>query len=217
MINLAKTALLALGLLFIGCRSLVPDQAVADATTVSIIHVVSHDWHAGIVVRRSDIPAASWPEKRDFPNADYLEVGWGDRDYYQSRDPGFGTTLKAGLWPTASVLHVVGFRGSVTGNFPHSKVIALPVSRDGLTQLIAFIDAAHDRPDRRPLRSLGRGLYGDSHYYPARGRFHLFNNCNGWTARALRAAGYAVNDAMTVGGLLGQLERDIPATGKPPR
>lgn len=213
MVNLARPGWLALGLLIIGCHSITPDQAVADAPGVSTIYVVSHGWHAGIVVHRSDIPGDRWPEMQDFPNADYLEVGWGDRDFYQSRDPGLVTTLKAGLWPTDSVLHVVGFRGPVSGYFPHSQVIALPISRDGLARLIAFIDDAHDRPDRTPLRSLNPGLYGDSRYYAARGRFHLFNNCNGWTARALRAAGYTVDDAMTVRGLFDQLEGDTATPG----
>ncbi len=31
--------------------------------------------------------------------------------------------------------------------------------------------------------------YPDSNFYDARGRFHLFNTCNTWTARTLRAGG----------------------------
>jgi len=215
-VGFARLALLVNGLLVLGCNSLVPVQASSDPMAVGEIHVVSHGWHAGIVIRRADIPEGSWPEKQDFRNVDYLEVGWGDRDYYQARDPGLGVTLKAAMWPTASVLHVVGFRGPVAGNFPHSDVLVLPVSRAGLARLIAFIDAAHDRADRAPLRSLGPGLYGDSRYYPARGRFHLFNNCNRWTARALRAAGYDIDDSVTVGGLLAQLERYTVSPGNMP-
>jgi uncharacterized protein (TIGR02117 family) len=215
--GLAIFALLVYGLLVPGCNSLAPVQVAADTTAaVSEIHVVSHGWHAGVVIRRSDIPEGSWPEKRDFRNAEYLEVGWGDRDYYQARDPGLGAMLMAALWPTASVLHVAGFPGPVTGYFPHSAVIVLPVTREGLARLIAYIDAAHDRPDRTPLRPLGPGLYGDSHYYPARGRFHLFNNCNRWTARALRAAGYDIDDSLTVGGLFTQLEGHAASPGRMP-
>lgn len=211
-----RPVLLACWLLALGCNSLAPVRTDAGSPLVCEIHVVSHGWHAGIVIRRSDIPDDAWPEKRDFPNAEYLEVGWGDRDYYQARDPGLGTTLKAALWSTASVLHVVGFRGPVAGYFPHSDVVALPVTREGLARLIAFIDAAHERPDRTPLASLGSGLYGDSRYYPARGSFHLFNNCNRWTARALRAAGHDISDSITVGGLLAQLERRTAPAGKLP-
>jgi len=37
---------------------------------------------------------------------------------------------------------------------------------------------------------LASGLGANSLFYPARGKFHLFNTCNSWTARALKAAGY---------------------------
>ena len=73
------------------------------------IYLVSHGWHAGIVVKRADIPPGIWPQHKDFPDSEYLEVGWGDRDYYMTPSPHLGITLKAGLLPTASVLHIVGF------------------------------------------------------------------------------------------------------------
>ena len=89
----------------------------------STIYLVSHGWHAGIVVKRTDIPAGIWPQHNEFPEAEYLELGWGDKDYYMTPKPNLGITLKAGLLPTASVLHVVGFRGPVTDYFPRSEVI----------------------------------------------------------------------------------------------
>ena len=83
------------------------------------IYLASHGWHAGIVVRRADIPRGVWPQHGDFPDSEYLEVGWGDRDYYQTPDAHLGITLKAALLPTASVLHIVAFSGSVSAYFPH--------------------------------------------------------------------------------------------------
>lgn len=204
---LAGLAWLLCAMLATGCviRPAPPVATAPPAT--SEIHVVSHGWHAGLVVRRADIPHDVWPEKRDFPGADYLEIGWGDRDYYQAREPGVGTLLKAAFWPTVSVLHVVGLRGTVAANFPHSDILALPITHDGLARLVGFIDATHDRPNRAPLASLGPGLYGDSRYYAARGRFHLFNNCNRWTARALRAAGFEIDEVLTADGLFAELRR----------
>ncbi|MFO7315144.1 DUF2459 domain-containing protein, partial [Rhodothermus marinus] len=43
------------------------------------------------------------------------------------------------------------------------------------------------------------GLYGrESFFYAAHGRYHLFNNCNHWVARALRAAGLPVHPGRTL-------------------
>src|SRR5262244_2054656 len=72
------------------------------------IYVVRHEWHTGLVVKYDDIDARLWPEKDDFPEALYLEVGWGDRDFYQTPRAGLGILLQAALKSPASVLFVIG-------------------------------------------------------------------------------------------------------------
>lgn len=162
------------------------------------IYLVSHGWHAGIVIHRSDIPKGLWPETGDFPQADYLEVGWGDRDFYPAPRFSVGLALKAALWPTASVLHVVGFSGPVTRYFPNSEMIELKLSRRGAERLSRYIHDSFDRQGTVRAAPSGSGLYGNSRFYPARGRFHLFNTCNTWTAGALRAAGYPISTSLTI-------------------
>lgn len=155
------------------------------------IYVVNHGWHTGLIVRRADIPAGLWPESGDFPGADYLELGWGDWDYYQANDPGLWLTLKAAFWPTASVLHVVGIRGNLFDRFGGFEIIRLDPGSLGFAELAAFIDQSFARGGKARALAIGPGLVvGHSYFYVAHGRFHLFNTCNGWTARALEAAGY---------------------------
>ena len=179
-----------------------PSQATG-APTVAIF-LIAHEQHTGIAVPRADIPAGLWPEVRDFPRADYLEVGWGERDYYFGRDQGAWGTLEAGLWPTPSVLHVVGIRGPPARNFPQSEIIALQVSRAGFARLIRYIDDAYERSVAGAVDSIGPGLYGDSRFYPGRESFHLFRTCNVWTAHGLRTAGLSIHDSITREGLMSQ-------------
>ncbi len=153
------------------------------------IYLVSHGWHAGIVIKRADIPADVWPQHNEFPGAEYLEVGWGDKDYYMTPDPGLGITLKAGLLPTASVLHVVGFTGPVTRYFPRSEIIGVDLSIAGLERLCRYIENSYARDESATSRPLGPSLYGDGLFYLSRESYHVFNTCNAWTARALREAG----------------------------
>lgn len=168
------------------------------------IYLVAHEGHTGIVVPRASIPAGLWPESQDFPKADYLEVGWGDRDYYQGRDQGVWGTLRAALWPTPSVLHVVGVRGPVARYFRASEVVELMLSHDGFERLVRYIDEAHERTGGAAAARLGPGLYGDSSFYAARESFHLLRTCNVWTARALRVAGLDVHSSITSDGLMSQ-------------
>jgi uncharacterized protein (TIGR02117 family) len=181
------------------------------------IYVVSHGWHTGIVMRRDDVSRRHWPEASDFPGADYLEVGWGDRDYYQAPDPGVWLALKAVFWPTPGALQVVGFRGPVTAYFPASEVVALAVTETGFGRLSALIGASHERDRNGRAVPLGPSLYGQGRFYASRERFHLFRTCNVWTAQALNAAGIDVSPAqsLTAGDLLEQL-RTPAAAAMPP-
>lgn len=161
-------------------------------TAVSI-YLVNHGWHTGLIVRRADIPSGLIPESADFPQADYLELGWGDWDYYQASDPGLWLTLKAGLWPTASVLHVVGIQGSATYRFVGYELIRLDMAKAGFARFAAYLHHSFLRTEVLKAKPVGSGWGPDSFFYPARGKFHLLNTCNSWAARALEAAGYRMD------------------------
>ena len=157
-----------------------------------IIYLVSHGWHAGIVLRRSDTPEAIWPRQPGFPRGEFLEVGWGDSDYYQKPDPHLGVSLKAVLLPTHSVLHIVSFNGPVAAYFVNSEVIRIELSKPGFEKLYRFIAASFARDEAGRVRPLREGLYGDSRFYQSREIYHLLNTSNAWNARALREAGCPV-------------------------
>jgi hypothetical protein len=90
------------------------------------------------------------------------------------------------------VLHVVGFGAPVTDHFAAGEVVALRLSRRGFDALADFVHAEYQRDrDGAPLR-LGQSLYGSGWFYAAHGRYHLFNTCNTWIARALSTAGLPV-------------------------
>jgi uncharacterized protein (TIGR02117 family) len=173
------------------------------------IYLVRHGWHAGIVVRRADIPPDVWPQHNDFPDSEYLELGWGDKDYYMMLSPHLGITIKAGLLPTASVLHVVGFSGSVTHYFPHSEVIRIELSETGFHQLCSYIENAYALDEAGRSQSLGPSLYGSGHFYLSRENYHAFNTCNVWTSRGLREAGVHITPAanLTVDALMANAAR----------
>jgi uncharacterized protein (TIGR02117 family) len=188
-----------------GCRSAsdVPRPGVADSSRA--IYLVEHGWHAGIMMHRADIPPDTWAVLQDFPDAQYFEVGWGDAAYYQAADPGVGKLLKAGLWPTSSVLHVATFQRGPIEVFGTRTVIRIPVTESGLDALLAFIHREHAR-NGGTLIPLGPGLYGESQFYKATTRYHALNNCNTWAARALRTVGCSMAPAraITVRALLAQ-------------
>ena len=217
--TLLRRALLAPMLVALcACAAPPPNPVEAKSSGPGVaVYLVAHDKHSGIAVRRADIPAGLWPESRDFPQAEYLEVGWGDRDYYYGRNQGWGAALRAALGSNnPSVLHVAGVRGPLTENFPASEIIEVKLSRDGFERLVRYIHDAYDRAGAPVVAPLGPGLYADSRFYPARESFNLLRTCNVWTARGLRGAGLPIQDSITKDGLMSQV-REIGKVIQKPR
>ena len=217
MSNWRKAALLGPLLLTLGACTTAPAGQIPrlDGPAISF-WLVTQDAHTGIAVRRADIPSGLWPESRDFPQADYLEVGWGERIYYMGRDQGFWGTLRVALGSNPSVLHVAGIRGSLPDSFPASEIVELSLPAAGYERLIRYIHDAYDRAGAPVVAPLGPGLYGDSRFYPGRESFSLLRTCNVWTAQGLRDGGLPVSDAITLEGLMSQVRRIGKSVQKPP-
>ena len=68
-----------------GClaQSTARESSSRDASAQTI-RVIDHGWHTAIVVRRSAVDTTVWPEVDDFPDAAFVEVAWGDRDFYMA-------------------------------------------------------------------------------------------------------------------------------------
>ena len=60
-----------------------PNQTYLGKKTV--IFVTSDGWHSGIIVAKSDLPPDRLPETADFPEACFLEFGWGDAVSYPAK------------------------------------------------------------------------------------------------------------------------------------
>jgi len=171
------------------------------------IFVTSNGWHSSIVLERGDLPPGRIPEADDFPEARYLEFGWGDAEYYPAEHATIGMTLRAALFPTPAVVLVAGLTVPPAERYPEAEVVPLLIDAAGVGRLVDFIDASFERGDRQRALATGPGLYPGSRFYPAVGTFHLFNTCNTWSARALASAGFAVSKSgiQTAEDLMGQV------------
>ncbi len=195
--------------LLLAIRCHLPRHAVpSTADSTSAVYLVRHGWHAGIAVRRAEIPDDRWPVLDDFPNARYLEVGWGEARYYPGKTRGVWGMTRAGLWPTESVLHVVPVSTSVLTTFPQNTIVRVPVGPNELDALVAFVDESFAVDSTGRATIVAPGYYVDSRFYASPLPYHVFNNCNHWAAAALEAAGCDGSPrwAFTVGQVVAQAE-----------
>lgn len=226
--SLAGAFVLALALASASCGLPAAPPAPLPALDPAVhrVWVVHHGHHSGIVVRAAEVPSHAWPARRDFPQAEFLEIGWGNRDYYMAPAPGLWTGLRALASPTPAVLHVAAFNGPPEHYFVAAGIVEVTLSAPGFTALVGAVRESHervaaangqDRLDGWPP-PLGNGLYGASQFYASRERFHLSRTCNVWTAGVLAAAGVPMRPAaaLTADALFAQLRPHGRVLREPP-
>jgi uncharacterized protein (TIGR02117 family) len=172
-----------------------------DAAKIEVV-LVSNGYHAGLALPRATL--AEFASGRGYPALiavtqrfaafDWIEFGWGDREFYQAvptvADISLPVALRALFRPgNTSVLHVVGITGDPARVFTGGEVVRIPLSRDGFDRMLQPLEATFVPPQGGALPDLGRGLYGPSLFYPANGSFSVFKVCNHWIADLLGAAG----------------------------
>jgi len=97
--------------------------------------------------------------------------------------------LDAALTATPAVMHMAGLARQPELTYADVEVMPIALSEPSFRRLAGAIAGDFERPEGARAAPVSRGLYPDSNFYNAQGAFHLFNTCNTWTARMLRAGG----------------------------
>ena len=121
-------------------------------------------------------------------DAHWLMIGWGARDFYTSAGSYADIQARAvwrGVTGDGSVLRVQVF-GALAPDLPLRRV---PMGDAGYARFRqAILDSLEGGAAEAQVID-GAGLsYGDV-FYAARERFHIFNTCNVWVGRMIRASG----------------------------
>lgn len=215
---IAASATLAAVLLFAYLYLPLPAPNVAPPAPSDCVelHLYSNGYHSDI-----GAPASLFPEdhalRRLYPDAESFLIGWGDRRFYYSDGTDLWLGLDALIPPSPSVFHIAYNAGPSSAYLGPNDDTAVAISREGAARFVAFVDRylVLDETGAAVRTSDGK-VIGRSAFLRSRGSFHLFNVCNQWMARALRAAGVDINAraAWLAGPLIRQV-RKVGQTGCP--
>ncbi len=176
-------------------------------TEARAVWVIDHGWHSGIALRASDLRAAAVAIGREnpdaahrlrslaaeWPDAPWLEIGWGDRAVYLEtptlEDLDLGDAAAAILWPTPSVLQVVPLWAPPDHAFARAGRVRLPLTDDGITRLAARLAETLGPGPRTRRPRIAPSLYGQGAFFEAAFGYHGLRTCNHWVSGVLRAAG----------------------------
>jgi uncharacterized protein (TIGR02117 family) len=172
----------------------VPEDQTANAVTT--VYVVNLGWHTGVAIHSSDLSENLHQSLREPDRFEWIEVGWGDIDFYQAETYSYSIALRALFFSRGAVLHVAAFNESPRDFFKESRVFKTTISRHGLLALNNYIETTITRDSSGQVTRLGNSLYGSGGFYAAEGAFSVNRSCNSWTAELLNRVGCMVKPGL---------------------
>jgi uncharacterized protein (TIGR02117 family) len=170
-----------------------PRVAAARDGDCVALRLYSNGFHSDIAAPAAIFPP-DHPLRRLYPEAQSFLIGWGEEQFYYSEETNLWLGLDAIVPPSPSVLHIAYDAERASAYLGPNDEVVIPVSREGATAFVAYLDRALvlDESGAAIVTRPGKWV-GRSSFLRSRGSFHLFNVCNHWMARAIRAAGVNVN------------------------
>lgn len=174
------------------------------------IYLVKANWHTGLMIPVNDFTKKILPVLSYFEGFEYVDIGWGDAEFYQS--PGFNICLavNAILVPTPSVIRIDGYK------FPIERVIEwrefaiqFILTKEMFLRMADFINQSFKYDDYKEviisLRDKERPIifFKSVHYY------FFMRTCNTWAAEAIQSTGVEIDTfgLVTAGQLYSKLGR----------
>jgi uncharacterized protein (TIGR02117 family) len=183
--------------LLAGCQP-TPSPASSEVPRRDVTaYLIAEGWHTDIALPVGAITGSSRSLTRDFPNAEYLRFGWGQRAYYMARQPTPGETLRA-LFPGPAVLLVTPLDRPPAASPGSTRVFEIGLATAGFERLADYVWAAFARSVDGTPRRLADGPNPGSVFYAASGTYSAAYTCNTWTAEGLRVGGIPVNPSGVV-------------------
>ena len=176
-------------------RDLVPDPWTS-------ISVVERGWHTDIAIPVGDVlfpvlTLGAWGT-----GARYWVFGLGDQDYFMSHDETLWGTLSA-LFPGPAVVLVTALTVQPEEAFGSDHTVTIRLKQSQLLSIAMFIRKTLVDQATGAIVLLGEGPYPGSMFYRTNQTYDAFHNCNSWTLKALKSAGFPVNPSGVL--LVGQV------------
>src|SRR5690606_12675611 len=165
-------------------------------------------WPSGIVVPVYTLPDSLWKDDHTYVDKYYLEIGWGDADYFPHHGLNFWYALKAVFWPTRSVLHIRPIGRKREQYYWYTDVVRIEVNNEPHQPRSLYLEGELALDKNGKIIPAAVGLFPDSHFYEGSSSYYFPNNSNVWAARAVKRAGFPIHPIwhQTTGCVLNKVE-----------
>lgn len=203
MINLLKYSLLYL-LVWSGQLA----SAFQKDDGKNLIYASSIGWHTGIIIPAQSLPDSIWSEDHNYSDAAFLEIGWGEADYYPDEGFNLWYAIKSVFWPTSSVVHINPIDMQVEDYYYNTGVVRMEINSEQLEDLSSFLLESLELDENGKIIPVAEGKNIDSYFYESSQKYYFPKNSNVWAAKAIKSAGFSISPIwyQTTGCLLNKAE-----------
>jgi len=170
-------------------------QPNAESTSAVQIIVAEYLYHTGIIL---PVHSAVYDWTAEFPHLRgkrFVELGWGDSDFYMSGAGTVGLAVQALFCSRSSVMNLTGLDGEPFATQP-TRIKRFCIRPEAYKQLVVSVLRSFARSEGGKPVWLREGFFGhQSAFFAANaantGTYSIANNCNVWNSNALHTAGIA--------------------------
>ncbi len=196
--------LVVMGLLLASCTSTPPVKKIPTVGAKHTVYFIYRGWHTSILLDAKLLAAQNPQLSADLKGQRYARIGWGDGEYFTGKSKSTGTAAKALVASGYSAVQLLTYDYDPFEEIPPETLVPLALTDEGLNRLIAYLG------DSIAVDSLGKlerlPAFGEATgvFFKSKHHYGLFNNCNSWSANALRTAGLPVSSRLTAQGVFDQ-------------
>jgi hypothetical protein len=160
------------------------------------VYVVAWGYHSSIILEQP----VEWrlgPEGKE--TKPWVEYGWGDRSYYMESNYAPHALLATLLWPTESVVYVNAHDEPPTTWGAGGEIFVRELAPEELRRLASVLEGEFVREadgSRPPAFPPVEGYGG--RFYPGRGLYTYWANCNTWTVEKLQESGFRASPLLVI-------------------
>jgi uncharacterized protein (TIGR02117 family) len=188
------------------------DEKVNTTSGEYTVYIINNNIHSGIVIPVNNESLKGITALYYFKDFQFVDFGWGEETDYQDIEENYWHDVKAVIMSNPSVTRVQGYR-SVDDLFVDQSdfTVKLSLSKDQFTKLIYFIDGSFTKDAANGLIITSKRYSGEVIFFRSPYRYHLFNTCNTWVAKALQSCGLPLSPFFVI--TAGQLYNKIKDQG----
>ncbi|MBL1211798.1 MAG: DUF2459 domain-containing protein [Ignavibacteriae bacterium] len=163
------------------------------------IYVIKAEWHTAFLFEQNDSLIKQIPAFDELKNFNFVDIGWGDEEFFQNPSDDIYLGAKAILYPTPSVIRIAGMISKIESILRWvDYCVELTISKTQFIELCRFINESFKFDENDNLIITSKRPSGAVIFYKSKLKYHLFNTCNTWVGKGLEQIGFDID----TGGLI---------------